>query len=140
MDNTSSIDKETYAMEWLNIAEMDLSCAKHLLTHYPLPIEIICYHCQQSAEKALKGLLVLNRQTPPRVHDLMVLLPLIEIYVSGIADFVPQCNVLNKYAVAPRYPAELDISEPQVRTAIQYAETLLSFCKPFFTTNDTSHP
>lgn len=40
--------------EWLNFAEMDINSANYLLTMRPTPIEIICYHCQQCAEKALK--------------------------------------------------------------------------------------
>ena len=32
--------------EWLEFACMDLSAAEYLLTMYPLPIEIICYHCE----------------------------------------------------------------------------------------------
>lgn len=42
--------------EWLEFAKMDLDAAKHLNdTFYPKPLQIICYHCQQSAEKALKA-------------------------------------------------------------------------------------
>jgi len=37
---------------------MDLNTAEYLKNMKPLPIEIICYHCQQSAEKYLKGYLV----------------------------------------------------------------------------------
>ena len=34
----------------------DLGVAKHLNSQYhPKPLEIICYHCQLSAEKAIKG-------------------------------------------------------------------------------------
>ena len=41
------------SQEWQRIAAMDLSTAEYLLGMSPLPIEIICYHCQQSAEKYL---------------------------------------------------------------------------------------
>jgi HEPN domain-containing protein len=27
---------------------------------HPTPVEVICYHCQQSAEKYLKGYIVLH--------------------------------------------------------------------------------
>ena len=41
---------------WLDFAENDLAVAKHLLeTFHPKPLEIICYHCQQAAEKAIKA-------------------------------------------------------------------------------------
>ena len=40
-----------WSSEWLDFAYMDLSAAEHLLTMRPLPVEIICYHCEQAAEK-----------------------------------------------------------------------------------------
>ncbi len=43
------------AQEWFDIAEMDISSAKYLQNMQPIPREIICYHCQQSVEKYLKG-------------------------------------------------------------------------------------
>ena len=49
MNNPSEISKEWYAY-----AERDLITAKHLVkTLYPVPLEIVCYHCQQSSEKFL---------------------------------------------------------------------------------------
>ncbi|HBQ65195.1 MAG TPA: hypothetical protein DD727_09850 [Clostridiales bacterium] len=39
--------------EWLEYARKDLDAAKYLATMDPKPIEIICYHCQQSAEKVI---------------------------------------------------------------------------------------
>ena len=42
--------------EWLRFANMDLDLAKHsFATMHPAPLEIICYHCQQAAEKFLKS-------------------------------------------------------------------------------------
>ncbi|EEG47745.1 hypothetical protein RUMHYD_03392 [Blautia hydrogenotrophica DSM 10507] len=34
---------------------------------YPKPLEIICYHCQQSIEKLLKGLLISKNVTIKRL-------------------------------------------------------------------------
>ncbi|MBN2050303.1 MAG: HEPN domain-containing protein [Spirochaetales bacterium] len=36
----------------------------------PGPLEIICFHCQQAAEKALKAYLAYNEIRPPKTHDL----------------------------------------------------------------------
>lgn len=45
--------------EWYEMAAIDLGVAKHLdATSYPKPLEIVCYHCQQSAEKAIKTLIM----------------------------------------------------------------------------------
>ena len=49
------MDNRTRAQEWQRLAEMDLSSAQYLLNMHPVPVENICYLCQQSAEKYLKG-------------------------------------------------------------------------------------
>ena len=49
MDETNILD----AKEWLAYAKLDLGVAKHLYDkYYPKPLETICFHCQQSVEKA----------------------------------------------------------------------------------------
>jgi HEPN domain-containing protein len=73
---------ESYAKEWFAYAEIDLASAEFLLKMYPLPIAIICYHCQQSAEKCLKGLLALKDQIPPKTHDLPLLIDACKCYFS----------------------------------------------------------
>jgi HEPN domain-containing protein len=121
-----------YANEWLRFAEMDLSSANHLTTHFPFPSEIICYLCQQSSEKSLKGLLVLNEITPPKIHDLVELHILCEPFVTNLSAILTQCNVLNKFSVIPRYPNEIQIAEDDARGALKYAKDVLDFVRPFF--------
>lgn len=47
--------RESYFMnsnlvkEWYDFAEMDFISASHLMSLNPIPVEIVCYHCQQSA-------------------------------------------------------------------------------------------
>ena len=36
--------------EWLEFAAMDLDSAQFLLGMRPVPVEIICYHCEQAAD------------------------------------------------------------------------------------------
>lgn len=40
-------------MNGLVMQKKDLEAAKFLTNMHPQPLEIICYHCQQSAEKIL---------------------------------------------------------------------------------------
>ena len=66
MNNPSEISKEWYAY-----AERDLITAKHLVkTLYPVPLEIVCYHCQQSSEKFLKGYIADQNKVIPKTYDL----------------------------------------------------------------------
>ena len=47
------------AKESLSFAEADLGVAEHLnKTYHPKPLEIICFHCQQAAEKAVKSITI----------------------------------------------------------------------------------
>ena len=61
----------------------------------PCPVEIIVFHCQQAAEKYLKGALVILGEEPPYIHDLDK-----RCAFAGIASL---CAVkLSFGAVAPR--------------------------------------
>jgi len=126
------MDEQEYSLEWLTFAEMDLGSAEHLLTYFPLPLEIICFHCQQSVEKCLKGILVLQKTIPPKTHNLEELYILCEPFVSNIENIKIKCNILNKYSVMPRYPREIMITEMDVREALACAKDVLNFLKPLF--------
>ncbi|MDR3198393.1 MAG: HEPN domain-containing protein [Planctomycetaceae bacterium] len=124
------MDKNDIAKEWFRFAEMDLASAEHL-THNmnPPPLEIICFHCQQSAEKKLKGLMVLHDEYPPKIHDLLGLLKICgEIYVD-LYQLSNKCNFLNKYSVAPRYPDEIQITDDDVKLCLRYANDINEFVK-----------
>ena len=54
------MDNKNIAHEWFRYAAQDLSSANYLRGMQPVPLEIICYHCQQSIEKYLKGFICLN--------------------------------------------------------------------------------
>ena len=50
------MDKAEILGQWLDKGKDDLRVAEYLSTmHHPTPDEIICFHCQQSAEKYLKA-------------------------------------------------------------------------------------
>jgi len=128
------IDLEA-AREWLRFAQMDLSSAEYLLPMRPRPTEIICYHCQQSAEKALKSMLVLNSIFPPKIHNLKELYNLCKPYITGIEAIEEQCAKLNKYSISPRYPDEIEITDTQLQKAIADAKTVFEYVKRFFPTD-----
>jgi HEPN domain-containing protein len=124
------------AGEWLAFAEMDLNSAKYLLGMRPVPTEIICYHCQQSAEKCLKGLLVLNEIQYPKIHDLVELCRLCEPFVSDNNILRVTCLPLNVYGIQPRYPIHVEITEQQMKAALANAKTLLELLRPLFKENE----
>ena len=62
-------------IKWIRFAQMDYDTAVNMVNlHDPIPIEIVCYHCQQSIEKILKAYAIGNNDKLIRTHDLSVLL------------------------------------------------------------------
>jgi HEPN domain-containing protein len=122
------MDKSKELEQWLSIANDDLKSAEDLATmHYPRPEKIICFHCQQSAEKHLKGFLFRNDVEVPKIHDLIKLLELCEGIEVRFFAILKECNTLNRYSVIPRYPDELEITPEDTNNAIQYAKEIRDF-------------
>lgn len=114
--------------EWYSFAMMDFSAAIHLNnTMLPKPLEIICYHCQQSAEKILKGFLISNIIEPPKTHDLQQLCEMCIEINDDFDDLKNVCNDLNRYGVQARYPNEIEVLETDVEMALQSVQTMLEF-------------
>jgi HEPN domain-containing protein len=61
---------------WLALAYQDLRVAELAMTE--ALYNQVCFHCQQCAEKAVKGLLAHQGQNPPRTHRLGDLLGLLD--------------------------------------------------------------
>ncbi|MDR1894174.1 MAG: HEPN domain-containing protein [Spirochaetales bacterium] len=119
-----------YAAEWLSVADMDLQSAEFLLQMRPIPIEIICYHCQQAAEKMFKAYLVINGADPPKIHGLDTLYRLCEPFIQNKKDIWDEIDDLNQYSIIPRYPHELEISEQTAKNAIANTKTIAAYIKP----------
>lgn len=116
--------------EWYEMAAMDLGVAKHLdATYYPKPLEIICYHCQQSAEKAIKALIMHHGAEGgmPKLHDLSFLLNQIKNKVSIEDKFYDYADALTPYGVSVRYPNELFLEERHAKEALQFSDEILQW-------------
>jgi len=124
-DNNKNND---LSQDWYKFAMMDINAAIHLNnTMTPKPLEIICYHCQQSAEKMLKGFLVSNSIDPPKIHDLPLLRIMCVEINNDFEELYDICKDLTPYGVQPRYPNEIEVSETDVETAIQNVQTMIEF-------------
>jgi HEPN domain-containing protein len=127
--------KEECYTEWLTIAEADVGSAEYLKGMHPMPRDIMCFHCQQCAEKALKGFIVMQNVRPNKTHDLEELRALCESYNQKFDLMKTQCTFLNRYSVVPRYPKEFAVTQDQTFMAIEYAKTVLDFVKALFPDN-----
>lgn len=111
-------------LEWINYGIKDLESAKYLQGMYPPPLEIICYHCQQSAEKMLKAYLIKSGKEPKKTHDLEELYKEILKTDKNIEQIFDQCLNLTDFAVNTRYPYQLDLTLEDVIIAIEDAEKI----------------
>ncbi len=117
---------------WISYASDDLGVAKHLFqTYYPKPLAIICFHCQQAAEKAVKALIVLfgSQGGMPKKHDIYMLLQQIKNMVRIDEKYYDYADVLAPYGVAMRYPSELTLEERHAKKAIDMADEFVTWAE-----------
>lgn len=115
--------------EWYDMAVMDLGVAKHLdVTYYPKPLEIICYHCQQAAEKAVKALIIHYgaQGGMPKLHDLSFLLNQVKNKVSIDNKYFDYADTLTPYGVSVRYPNEMFLENRHAIEALRMADEILN--------------
>jgi HEPN domain-containing protein len=118
------MDNKDIAKEWFKIAEADLSSAEFLQNMQSISIEIVCYHCQQSAEKYLKGFLALKGEEIKRTHDLVLLNKECRKHDEDFEMIEEDCLMLTDYGVNIRYPFPIDINESDMKVAIKSAHKI----------------
>ena len=69
----SDLDREL-ARAWFAKAENDLRGVRIMLADEEPPTDVVCFHCQQGAEKYLKGFLAWHGVPFAKTHDLVALL------------------------------------------------------------------
>lgn len=116
------------AKQWLQYALNDLLVAKNCLAMRPKQTEIACYHCQQSAEKALKSFLVFCKTEPPRIHDLRILCQLCIKQNEEFSTISNICSDLNPFGTQIKYPNEIAPDESLALEAVNAAQKIYSFC------------
>jgi HEPN domain-containing protein len=105
--------------EWVAKAEVDYQGAVALGRRRKIPLpDLVCFHCQQCAEKYLKALLQEAGTAFPKTHVLVDLLNLALGPDPTLAPIQPSLLVLEDYAVKFRYPG-LDATVAQARAAMQ---------------------
>lgn len=121
------MDKISIVKEWLDFANRDISSARYLLGMNPVPLEIICYHCEQAAEKALKGYLIHQDFEPLRTHDLRLLCKMCADIDKTFDTISQSCVKLTPYGVQPRYPFEIEILDSDMQKAVVDADYVMNF-------------
>lgn len=93
---------------WLQFAGEDFQMAE--LAMQERIYNQACFHSQQCAEKAVKGLLLLQGKTPPRTHLLGDLLTLLD---SNPFTNSLDIQLLDRFYIPTRYPDALPGSLPE---------------------------
>ena len=119
--------QETWSSEWLDLAEMDLGAAEYLLGMRPVPVEIICYHCEQAAENMLKGTLAQFGMEPPKTHDLIQLCKLCMERDPQFEQLADACVELTPYGVQVRYPSHMELDESDMNCALRECRKIREF-------------
>ena len=124
-DNLSLLTRE-----WLTKAKHDLQNARIVGAAPDGPLDTAIYHCQQAAEKALKGWLTWRGLAVVKTHDLVRLLEDAVEDKPEFAKFEEAAEILTPYVSAFRYPGLTNDPMPsreEFVAALQYAQTIYDF-------------
>jgi HEPN domain-containing protein len=106
--------KQDQVRSWLPKTSHDLSAARLLARSEQAIWDVAIYHCQQAAEKALKGFLVYWDRPVEKTHILGLLLEKAAEIEPDIRTWEDAADRLTRYATAYRYPGtflEPDVEE-----------------------------
>jgi len=114
-------------MRWLVKARHDWSAARKTSTPDSEEMDVAAFHCQQAAEKMLKGYLVSRGIEFEKVHDLRRLLDHCAAADSDFDSLREAVEPLTLYAIAFRYPGPADPTRQEVASALQVVKQVWTF-------------
>ena len=121
--------------DWLFSAKLDLKAAKVALRE-DIP-NIACFHSHQTAEKAIKAVLLQQSGSVPKMHHLSELLNKVTSTHPELNELEDKVQFLNEFYVPTRYPDALPGSLPEclpseeaARQAVESAQEILDSVQP----------
>ena len=94
--------KHSLARNWIRKARRDLLSAKRLASGPDPYFDTAIYHCQQSAEKVIKGWLVYHDHSFEKTHDLRLLVTMAADLESKFADWLDAAERISPYSTVYR--------------------------------------
>lgn len=114
------------ASGWFERADRDLRAVRLCLAANDFLPDIAAYHCQQAAEKLIKGVLVLAGVSVRKTHDLDELADLAAPCFPAMASRLDAVRPLTDWAEAFRYPGIDPLVAPEPsRSALRKAVDVL---------------
>jgi len=121
-------EKKVLVKNWLIKAFHDLEVSKKLRNEESEYLDVGIYHCQQAAEKAVKGFLVLHDIEFPKTDDIRLLIQLAKSAESGFARYEDAADILTPYATEFRYPGEvMEPTNEEMDEGVKYSEEIVTF-------------
>ena len=114
--------------KWVHKAEQDWEVAHTLAGQTRPPRDVVCFHCQQAAEKYLKALLQENGLVVPKTHELADILDLLLPSDATLARLRRKADSLTQYAVDYRYPGMM-ASKRQMEAALCHVDQIRLECR-----------
>ena len=115
---------------WLTKAASDLRSARVLGSADDAPLDTAIYHCQQTAEKAVKAFLVSKEISPQKTHDIRKLTLEAAVHEPRFNEVMDMAVSLTPYAWEFRYPDDLAETYPtreEFDEALQHAQAIYDF-------------
>jgi HEPN domain-containing protein len=118
-------DDVEYAAWWWRLAIGELAGARALAARHVAPARLAASMAQQAAEKALKALVALDGDEPPRTHDLVALAGSLRS-APAIRSRIDDLQRLTDVLMSSRYPdpTEPSLDWTDVRALIDLAATV----------------
>jgi HEPN domain-containing protein len=92
-------------------------------------LEDLCFHAQQTAEKALKAVLVFHSVPFPKTHNIRTLMDLLPEGLN-LPEEAKEAASLTDYAVLTRYPGALEpVTEEEYIEAVRIAEAVVHWAE-----------
>ena len=116
--------------DWMTRASHDLRSARLLAAAENPPLDVAIYHCQQTAEKSVKGWLQAQDEPFRKTHDVAELVKQAAESNPDFAQLDAAAAVLTPYASAFRYPGgayEPMPTREEFDEAMDYAQTIYDF-------------
>jgi len=123
-------EKIDLVMLWIKKAGNDLVTAENSLKIKPEPpLDTICFHAQQCAEKYLKDFLTYHEIEFEKIHGIGELITLATGINKDFNQIIELGDRLTPYAVAIRYPGILDeeLTLNKAKKAIEIAIKIKGF-------------
>ena len=123
------MDRNSEYNKWIEFAESDYEAIMLLEKSNKPLLEIICFHCQQCAEKYLKAYIIKNNGEIKKTHNLEEISKICTEIDEDFKQIKNQCIDLTDYAVETRYPYSFEIDINDMKKAVKDMEFIRDFLR-----------